>query len=174
VPAEEPIRLDRLVSDDGEDDRWNAPGEPTVYLATELPVALAELARHLRVGGGGEPVRRRLLGLTIDVDDLLDLRCESARRAVGAPTDPAGLRDRDAARAIGRRAREELAANGLLAPSMAFPDDSDRLNLVLFMERLGGDIGDLVTKTHEAGLVEIRPIKDGAGWRPPELERSGS
>ena len=87
VPADEPIRLEKLVSADGANDRWNRPGEPTVYLATELAIALAELARQLELSPRDDPVRRRLLGLALDVDGLVDLRRADIRAAVGAP-DP--------------------------------------------------------------------------------------
>jgi RES domain-containing protein len=157
VPADEPIRLERLVSTDGEDDRWNRTGQPTVYLATELAIAIAEFARHLEVDSGGPPVRRRLLGLSLDVDGLLDVRRADVRQLLDAPADPAAFRDLETARTIGSRAREAFAASGLLVPSMAFADDGARANLVLFMECLGGDLQAIVGAQHEAGLIEVRP-----------------
>jgi RES domain-containing protein len=162
VPADEPIHLDRLVSADGENDRWSRPGEPTVYLATELPTALAELARHLDAAPGAEPVRRRLLGLSLDVDGLLDIRRPEVRRELGAPGDPAAYRDREAAREVATRARTSFAAAGLIVPSMAFPDDPARTNLVLFMECLGGDVAALVRGQHEVGLVEVAAVTSPA------------
>jgi len=156
VPAEEPIRLERLVSLDGEDDRWNRPGQPTVYLATELPVAMAELARHLDVAGGDPPVRRRLLGLSLEIDNLLDLRREDVRRTLDGPALVEAFQDRDVARACAQAARERRA-NGLLVPSMAFLDQPSRANLVLFIDALGGDMAALVRAQHEGGVVEIRP-----------------
>ena len=134
---DEPIRLDKLISD-GDDDRWNGPGEPTVYLALEPAVVLAELARHLEVNPASEPVRRRLLGLTIEVEGLLDLRQPETRRAIGAPEAIEAFRDRAVAREVARRARTDFGARGLVVPSMAFLDQPSRGNLVLFMELFGG------------------------------------
>ncbi len=157
VPADEPIRLEKLVADDGGDDRWNVRGEPTVYLATEPAVAIAELARHLDLGPADDLVRRRLLGLSMTVEGLLDLRRPEIRRAVDAPDDVEAFRDYALARATAHRARSREGARGLLVPSMAFLDDPSRANLVLFMEHLGGELGPLVRAQHEAGIVEVRP-----------------
>jgi hypothetical protein len=40
---------------------------------------------------------------------------------------------------------------------MAFLDDDERGNLVVFVDRLAGGIGDIVRSTVDAGLVELRP-----------------
>jgi RES domain-containing protein len=157
VPADEPIRLDALVSDDGTDDRWNGRGEPTVYLAVEPVTAIAELARHLDLSPADPPVRRRLLGLSLQVEGLLDLRRPDVRQAIEAPDDLDAFRDREVARASARRARSRAGVAGLLVPSMAFLDDLSRANLVLFMEHLGGNLAALVRVQHEAGIIEIRP-----------------
>jgi RES domain-containing protein len=157
VPADQPIRLEELVTGDAGDDRWNRRGESTVYLATEPAIALAELARHLDLVPDDPPVRRRLLGLSLDVEDLLDLRRPEVRRLLGTAVDVDAFRDREVARAAAERARTEEAACGLLVPSMAFTDDPKRANLVLFIEHLGGQLAPLVRAQHEAGIVELRP-----------------
>lgn len=47
IPASSPIGvLDFRFAGRSADNRWNEPGEPTVYLASDRGVALAELARH--------------------------------------------------------------------------------------------------------------------------------
>jgi hypothetical protein len=56
LPSHEPASADAIVSE--ERGRWNEPGSPTLYLASDVAAAIAEAARHLervgqvRVGGG--------------------------------------------------------------------------------------------------------------------------
>jgi RES domain-containing protein len=155
VPADQPVRLDKLVTVDGDDDRWNRPGEPTVYLATEPALALAELARHLEPGGTAEPVRRTLLGLKLDIGGLLDLRRDDVRAALQGPQEIEAFRDHEVAREVAARARTREQAGGLLVPSMAFLDEPGRANLVLFVDNLGGDFPALVGECVEAGSVML-------------------
>ena len=155
VPADQPVELERLVTVDGDDDRWNRPGQPTVYLATEPALALAELARHLEPGGTAEPIRRRLLGLKLEIDELVDLRRPDVRAALDGPEAVEAFRDRDVAREVAERARTGRHAHGLLVPSMAFLDEPERANLVLFVDNLGGDFPALVRDCVEAGSVVL-------------------
>jgi RES domain-containing protein len=155
VPADQPVRLEKLVTVDGDDDRWNRPGEPTVYLATEPALALAELARHLEPGRKAEPVRRTLLGLKLDIDGLLDLRRADVRAALDGPEAVEAFRDHEVARSVADRARTGEQAAGLLVPSMAFLDEPGRANLVLFVENLGGDFQRLVGACVEAGSLVL-------------------
>ena len=157
VPADEPVDLEKLAHRDSEHDRWNDPGEPTAYFALDPAVALAELARHLQVGPDDPPVRRRLLGLRLDLDGLLDLRRPGVRAALGAPGDLREFADRGVARAVASRARAGADCRGLLVPSIAFLDDDARANLVLFADRLGAPLEDVVLEALEAGEVEVRP-----------------
>lgn len=176
VPADEPVRLDRLASTDGDNDRWNRAGEPTVYLATDLGLAVAELARHLDVEAGDGRVRRRLLGLQVEVAGLLDLRDPGVRSAVGAPDAVEAFRDRDVSRSVADQARADEACLGLLVPSMAFLDEPERANLVLFVERHAEGIEAVIRGQRDAGLVEVRPDpapKSGQLSRPAEERPTG-
>jgi RES domain-containing protein len=157
VPADEPVRLDRLVTSDGTDDRWNRAGQPTLYLALDLPTAVGELARHVVLVQGMPPWRRRLLGLSVRVGGLVDLRRPDVRAASGIDEEPVAFRDVEVARGIADRLREDEACAGLLVPSMTFLDDHSRGNLVVFVDRFGGGINDLIEATIDAGLVELRP-----------------
>jgi RES domain-containing protein len=157
VPADEPIRVDRLVTSDGTDDRWNRPGDPTLYLALDLATAVAELARHVELSPGMPPWRRRLFGLSVDVDRLVDLRRADVRAVLGIDNEQAAFRDIELARDVAARLRSDDACGGLLVPSMAFLDDPGRGNLVVFVDRFPGGIGDVVRNTVDAGLVELRP-----------------
>jgi RES domain-containing protein len=162
VPADEPLRLDRLVSADGDDDRWNGPGEPTVYLALDLGTAVGELARHAELPAGAPPWRRRIIGLSIDVDGLVDLRRPEVRDALGIDREPAAFRDRELTRRVASNLRSDEACAGLLVPSMTFLDDAARGNLVVFAERFGDGIGRLIDAMVEAGLVELRPPRQAS------------
>jgi RES domain-containing protein len=160
VPADEPVRLDRLVTSDGSDDRWNRAGEPTLYLALDLGTALGELARHVDLVAGMQAWRRRVLALSVEVDGLADLRRADVRARFGVDGEPAAFRDRELARDVARRVRQDDACAGLLVPSMTFLDDPARGNLVVFVDRFPGGINDIVRATADAGLVELRPPGD--------------
>jgi len=155
VPADEPVRLERLVTTDGEDDRWNRPGEPSLYLATDPAIALAELARHLEIEREGEWIGRLILGLQVELTDLVDLRRPATRAALGCEGDVAVLRDRENARALASTARADPHVRGLLVPSVAFLDDPARANLVVFVDRLEAGVRDLVRGVREVGRVDL-------------------
>jgi RES domain-containing protein len=157
VPADEPVRLDRLVTSDGSDDRWNRPGQPTLYLALDVGTAVGELARHVELEPGTPAWRRRLVGFSVEVDGLADLRRAEVRARVGFDGEPAAFRDHDVARDLAQRLREDDACAGLLVPSMTFLDDPARGNLVVFVERFQGGVDDIVRGTVDAGFVELRP-----------------
>lgn len=163
VPGDEPFAADRLVSI-GEPERWSGPDEPTIYLAGDVGVALAELGRHTPgLPGSGEPEqRRRLIRVRVDLDRVLDLtRVETldALRIDGAPwafTDP------ERARAIARQVRASGDCEGMLVPSVAFLDQPERWNVVIFAERLEGPIESAVTEPTEVGTVRLggaRPVR---------------
>lgn len=158
VPADQPLDPERLVTSGGEDDRWNGRGEPAVYLAVEPATALAELARHLRPPLDPEAASRRLVGLSIALDGLVDLRRPATRAALGVD-DAGGFRDRGFARSLARRIRADQATTGLLVPSVAFldhADDESRGNLVVFEDRIPGGVRALVRKTVHGGYIDLR------------------
>jgi RES domain-containing protein len=111
-----------LVSTDG--NRWSRPGEPTIYLALDPAVAIAELARHLPVEQPIHPAS--VWTVDVDLEAVVDLR-----DGVGTWTLDAE-RCRDAAADFRRR-----GAQGLLVPSVAFLDRPDRANLVVFADVIG-------------------------------------
>lgn len=122
-------------------------------------MAIAEFARHLKAGpGAGEavPGARRLLGLDVAIDGLLDLREAAVAARLGAPSDPSAYVDLDVARAVAGRARSLAGCRGLVVPSMAYLDDLSRRNLVVFMERVPGGVDEIVAGWREVGLLELR------------------
>jgi RES domain-containing protein len=121
VPADEPLDLSRLAEAESGDDRWNERGEPTIYLALDRSVALAEWARH-----ADGPGRRRFLRFRVDLENLAELR----------PV-PVNYADRSVTRRVAAALRARRDCVGLLVPSLAFPDQPERGNLVVFAERVG-------------------------------------
>ncbi len=137
VPAGREIDLEALAEPGDETDRWNAPGERTVYLASDPGVVLAELGRQL--GAGGDLASRRLLRLTPRPDGLtalVDLRDPAVLAALSLPASPIQFLDRRHARETAAGIRSTGTADGLIVPSAALLDQPQRCNVVLFAECL--------------------------------------
>lgn len=155
VPENGPVQLDALVSSAGENDRWNRPGQPTLYLALDPGVALAEAGPHQPPSGVNEPAGQRLLRLEVDADDLVDLRDPASLAALGVDGAPCAFLDRKRARGIASRLRSGSGwVAGLIVPSAAFLDDPSRGNLVLFMER-AGEVRDVVRSWRQVGRLAV-------------------
>ncbi len=139
------MRFARLAADN----RWNEAGEPTVYLAGDLGVALAEYARHLRedVGFVGTPPvhERAVYEVDVRLAAILDLRDAHVRSAIGLHGGPRRFLDREVARATARFLRRTTSAEGLLVPSVAFLDEPPRWNLVVFLDKLPADVSTFMT-----------------------------
>jgi RES domain-containing protein len=151
VPAGEPLDLSKLAERDGDDgDRWNEPDEPTIYLALDLGVALAEYARH---ASGADA--RRLLRFDVGLDGVADLRRTSIRASSGHDGPPIELADRRVARRLAADLRRGPDCRGLLVPSVAFPDDPTRGNLVVFADRLPSDVAEWLGPATPVGRVEL-------------------
>jgi RES domain-containing protein len=139
VPADERLDLSRLAEADSPDDRWNERGEATIYLALDRSVALAEFARH-----ADSPGRRRLLRFSVDLDGLADLRRIRLDYA-----------DRSVTRQVAAVLRARPECSGLLVPSLAFPDQPERGNLVVFADRIGPP-DEWLREPADAGVVDLR------------------
>ena len=153
-PGDQPFDVDAIVSADGDDDRWNRPGEPTIYLALDPGVALAEVGRHMNDQEGTHGCQL-LVGLEVRVDGLVDLRDAAVRRALGIEGGPAAFLDRQRCREIAGRLRQLPDCRGILAPSMALIDQPARGNLVVFAERLPNGPRDIVEGHEEVGRLEV-------------------
>jgi RES domain-containing protein len=129
-----------LISRDG--NRWSRPGEPTIYLAGDPAMALAELARHLPLGQASPPAW--VWTVEVNLAAVLDLRSEDAAWVVDAE------RCRDIASDLRHR-----GAQGLIVPSVAFLDRPDRANLVIFAERIG-QLDEAISDPHR--VVSIEPL----------------
>lgn len=153
VPDNGPVELESLVSTDGANDRWNNAGEPTLYLALDPGVAIAEAGRHHAPTDDAESCQR-LLRLEVATDELLDLRDPSTTDALGVEGAPFTFLDRGRARRLASRVRREGTAKGLIVPSAAFLDDPSRGNLVLFAER-AGPVEGVVKAWEEIGRIDV-------------------
>lgn len=151
VPATEPLDLSRLAERDGDDDdRWNEPDQPTIYLALDLAVALAEYARH-----ASGPDARRLLRFDVGLDAVADLRHPWTRATSGHDGPPADLADPALARRLAAGVRARPDSQGLLVPSIAFPDHPARGNLVVFADRLPTSVAEWLGPATLVGRVEL-------------------
>ena|SRR5436190_17822603 len=150
APATEPFRIDALAREDDGLDRWSVPGLRTTYLAGDRSVAVAEYSRHAAVAGADERhvIRLRAEGLTV-----LDARESDVAGLLGIAT-PHTLLDRSVTRAATARVRSSGACHGLIVPSVAFLDDPDRWNLVVFCERLGR-LESYLAAVGEAGRIQL-------------------
>ena len=127
-PASDRFDVHRLVTTDG--NRWSGPGEPTLYFAGDPGVALAEVGRHWDPGSG----RQALWEAQLTLSAAVDLRREEVRSAAGVPQDPRWFLDRGRCRDLAIRFRK-AGCDGLIVPSVAFLDDLDRWNAVVFVDR---------------------------------------
>jgi RES domain-containing protein len=137
-PAEPILDVASLTTQDG--NRWSRKGEPTIYLAGDAGVALAELGRHW----DEKPGEMGIWQLDLDLGHAADLRDASVRSDLGVPDDPTWILDRDRCRTFASELRSQGEYDGLIVPSVAFLDDPARWNAVVFVERQGRSPEDLV------------------------------
>ena len=159
VPDNGPFEPRGLIDRDGENDRWHRRDEPTVYLALDPGVAVAEAGRHLEpTRSRDEKSRRtchRILRIAVDAADLVDLRDRATREVVGAGDAPLGFLDRERSRSLAEELRSTTHARGLIVPSVAFLDDPSRANLVLFMEDREDELGEIIGEWREIGRIDL-------------------
>ena len=124
----------------GADNRWNAPGQPTLYLAGDEGVLIAEWGRHFSVNRTPalqqKTVERSMYRLHLALDAVLDLRDEAVCRAFSLEDAPLCFLDRELARAVATFIRVSTTAQGMLVPSVSFLDQPDRWCLVIFLDKL--------------------------------------
>ncbi len=141
--------------------RWNEPGQPTLYLASDHGVALAEFARHVEANIGGEIGKdatvRRNYDLRVAVDRALDLRDPRLLAALGVGGAPACFLDRSLARATAGYLRRTTAAQAVVVPSVAFLDDPTCWVLLLFLDKLPADPARFLTDVRPDGTFRLDP-----------------
>ena len=142
-----------LISD--KPNRWNAEGEPTIYLSGDPALALVESGRH----PDDMEAHARLVEVDLALARMLDLRDDDVRRALDLPDDPGWILDRDRTRSVARAIRISGAADGMLVPSAGALDQPDRWNAVVFADDGAGVTASLASP-RPAGEIRItrRPV----------------
>jgi RES domain-containing protein len=148
IKGDRPWDTDRLITRDG--NRWSRPGEPTVYLAGDVAVAMAEFARHTPADAG--EISGTLWTVAVELEAVVDLRGGNAPPELEVPDDVDWALDREVCRRIAGELRER-GVQALLVPSVAFLDRPDRGNLVLFADRLGGALDRVIRDPRQRGSI---------------------
>lgn len=134
--------------------RWNEPGEATLYLAGDPRVLVAEWGRQLQLSLAdnllGQTVEREVYRLQLRLERVLDLRIPAISAAFGIMDTPHQYADRAVARATAARVRS-IGPQGMLVPSIAFFDDPSRWNLVVFLETLPDNTDAWVQRVERIG-----------------------
>jgi RES domain-containing protein len=160
IPADSPFGvLDFRFAGRSGENRWNDSGQPTLYLAGDEGVLIAEWGRHFTVNRTRElqqqTVERAVFRLSLVFDQILDLRREAVWRELSLDEAPNCFLDPNIARATATFVRATTEAHGMLAPSVCFLDQLDRWCLVLFLEKLS-DPDSFV-----ASVTSIGPLRRG-------------
>jgi RES domain-containing protein len=133
--------------------RWSRHGEPTIYLAGDPGVAVAELGRHWDEQESDIAVWSSHLSLKAAVD----LRDPEVCATLDLPESPTWSLDKERCQAVASRLRSDRLHDGLIVPSVAFIDDPGRWNAVVFVERLSADLEDAIRVRARDVLVSRRP-----------------
>jgi hypothetical protein len=138
------------------DNRWNRQGEPTLYVAGDHGVLIAEFARHLgeqrATGMGRGMLARRIYDFELSLAQTLDLRDPRVVATLSLSDTPACFLEREVARATADFLRQTTSAQALLLPSMAFLDQPNRWVMAIFLEKLPDGIDGVVTNVTADGL----------------------
>jgi len=141
------------------ENRWNVSGEPTLYLAKEKDVALAEYARHYQVnrtpGLAAKTYRRKVYRFEVRLNHVLDLTDPHVWQALSLADAPHCFKDKSVARATANFIRNTTTTQGILVPSMACWADLTRWCLVLFLEQLPSDPAQFLPQVASDGYFEI-------------------
>lgn len=142
------------------DNRWNTAAEPSLYLAGDPGVVIAEWGRNFGYRRSEDvsetSVERSVFRLTLRLNAVLDLRDPSVAIALGANDAPACFTDRATAQTTAAFVRATTSANAIFVPSIAFLDDFTRWNLVIFLDTLPTDAGTWITRTEYVGPLRWR------------------
>ncbi len=142
--------------------RWHWQGQPTLYLASDAAVAIAEFARHLAVDRGGGPLaaRRTLYELGVRLERCVDLREPAVLRLIGRDDAPACWLDERIARAVATFFRDAMRVEGIVVPSVAHLDDPHRFNVVCFLENLPERVRDFLPRARRRATVTVEPLPE--------------
>lgn len=143
------------------DNRWNAAGQPTLYLARDRGVALAEMARHLRDDRTPRLMRqanrRQVYRFTLSFEHTLDLTDPAVCAALSIPDAPQRFLHKPAARATAQFIRELTRAQAVFVPSVAFLDRPEAWVLAVFLEKLPNNPREFIASVTPDGAFAVEP-----------------
>lgn len=141
------------------ENRWNVAGEPTLYLAKEKDVALAEYARHFEVNRTPElaakTYRRKVYRFQVKLEYALDLREPKVWTELSLENAPDCFKDKAIARATAHFIRNTTSTQAIIVPSVAFLDNLEQWCLVLFLEKLPPDPRGFLPSVEPDGSFQI-------------------
>lgn len=150
--------LDFRYAGRASDNRWNVKGDPTLYLAGDIGVALAEWARHFVENTdpalAGVLVKRTVWQLELTIPQVVDMRDSSVWVDLSLRNAPHCFLDLAISQTVGTYLRRITSAQALLVPSVAMLDRLDRWNLVLFLDKLARDPREFILRVECAGALQ--------------------
>lgn len=133
-----------------------------MVFASSREVLTAELAQHFRRDRAAELAsllrERRIVAVELELDRVFDLTDRTVVADLGIEDAPSCFGDRAMARATAAFLRYVRGAEGIVVPSLAFPDDPTRWNLVLFLDRLSQTLAERVRTVEPAGTFQPEPV----------------
>lgn len=141
------------------ENRWNVQGEPTLYLAKEKNIALAEYARHFRVDRSvnlAQQIQERIVyRFDIKLEKVLNLCQPEVYQELSLSDAPNCFQNRNIARACANFIRYTTPATAIFVPSMCFLDNVEQWCLVLFLEKLPSDVREYLPSVATDGSFRI-------------------
>ncbi|TVQ49898.1 MAG: RES domain-containing protein [Gloeocapsa sp. DLM2.Bin57] len=141
------------------ENRWNIAGEPTLYLAKEKNVALAEYARHFKVDRtpslATKTYRRLVYRFEVKLDLVLDLTLAEVWQEISLEKAPECFSEKTYARATANFIRNTTIAQAIIVPSLAFLDNLEQWCLVLFLEKLPRDVSEFLPSVEPDGFFQV-------------------
>ncbi|MBE9190673.1 RES domain-containing protein [Gloeocapsopsis crepidinum LEGE 06123] len=141
------------------ENRWNVAGEPTLYLAKEKDVALAEYARHFKVNRtrslANQTYRRQVFRFRVELECVLDLTNPEVWSALSLEKAPDCFKDKTIARSTANFIRNTTSTQAIVVPSIAFLDNLEQWCLVVFLEKLLPETRNFLPSVEADGFFQI-------------------
>lgn len=162
IPGSSPFGpLEIGIAARSQEHRWNRAGEQTMYFAGSRATLIGEFARHFERDRAPELAAlvqtRRIFELEIELSRVFDLTDPAAAADLGIAGAPSCFLDRSIARATAGFLRDARGVEAILTPSIAFLDQPEHRNLVLFLDRLDALLGDVVQSIAPSGSFRLVP-----------------
>jgi hypothetical protein len=139
------------------ENRWNLPGEPTLYLAGSKQVALGEYSRHYQENRTHKLTTkiqsRSFWRLKVQLKRTIDLCNPNVYSTF--PGAPGCFKEIKSARTVASVFRNVFKIEAIFVPSMVFLDDLSKWCLILFLDNLPKDVNQYIPDAKKNGLFEI-------------------